>query len=835
MQSSLQTLQTQIQDLTELYDNLQSVRTLPQSLLTPAPAAGPLRPEFVRLKELAASIRSPNVQQALQHAQDSLNSDATGINSNFRRESRKRRRPPSPASPQPYVAKPAQEPSVFPPADANAAPLTAHDLLGYIREHNRERGAKLQIWLKTAAEAKSDRPQLLRFMIPDVVIVYISVSYERTSGAVVIENMAAFGPREKKAAHEQSEYTVFQNLSQQFARVLHSNPNIPFQSLMNWLAVHEGIFKDPCTACGRVLSVEGHVPPVVRAWKHDVIVESVRRDRRADRAGEPNTQLFLSPRMLSASRHAAFLDTNIAHPSTADPASLSSVHIDPPASSSVVISPSGTIHVLGYTPSEGERGVPITVRIHFQPDGADALFVRLVVGQKAIATKVRELPNYSYGRWQLDANIPPNDSSFSSKVLLSVQALNDKNEILDSVTFGEFSYWSPGSSSLKERTLANHPPPRLHIPSSLPDSTALRRRSATLRQLSKSPVSPTTSLPSQQNLRLHRRMKSQSLMRTKNTALGESTESLYAQTPILELLTPLSSICTGWTPTEAQAGRRLVRFSKVQDGRRLIVSCEPIRQDEYCENDSVISCIYREETDTCFVTSVDVIYLLERLTNGEFPVEEKNRIRRNLEGLRPTTVSKHKPGFGDFFQRIMEFPDPKPRNIEKDLKVFDWNLLGQALEKILSKYSIYTTSAPDSDESPPVETPTAGSPELVSRKLPTSKEEHNSLPIPIPNNSATTSPAVSVYPLLAGEATGEAPPASEATCAPWAAEFKPTELGLDALNLLSSYDSLEPNSSAGHNFTNETASYDYRIYDSLTFDGMPDEALGSMGDHYQVG
>lgn len=175
-------------------------------------------------------------------------------------------------------------------------------------------------------------------------------------------------------------------------------------------------------------------------------------------------------------------------------------------------------------------------------------------------------------------------------------------------------------------------------------------------------------------------------MRTKNATLGESTESLYAQTPILELLTPLSSICTDWTPAEVQAGRRLVRFSKVQDGRRLIVSCEPIRQDEYCENDSVISCIYREETDTCFVTSVDVIYLLERLTNGEFPVEEKNRIRRNLEGLRPTTVSKHKPGFGDFFQRIMEFPDPKPRNIEKDLKVFDWNLLGQALEKILSKY-----------------------------------------------------------------------------------------------------------------------------------------------------
>jgi hypothetical protein len=145
-------------------------------------------------------------------------------------------------------------------------------------------------------------------------------------------------------------------------------------------------------------------------------------------------------------------------------------------------------------------------------------------------------------------------------------------------------------------------------------------------------------------------------------------------------------LCVGWTQAEIQVGRRLVRFGKVQDGRRLIVSCEPITQEEYCEQDSVISCIYQEETDACFVTSVDVIYLLERLTNGEFPVEEKNRIRRNLEGLRPTTVSKHKVGYEEFFQRIMEFPDPKPRNIEKDLKVFKWNLLGQALEKILSKY-----------------------------------------------------------------------------------------------------------------------------------------------------
>lgn len=371
----------------------------------------------------------------------------------------------------------------------------------------------------------------------------------------------------------------------------------------------------------------------------------------------------------------------------------------PPSDNAPIVSPTGIIHVLGYTPTEGERGVPITVRIHFHPDLADAMYVRLVIGSKAVPTKVRLLPQVSYGRWQLHASAPPLDPAqhTNSKVLISVQALNEENTILDSVTFGEFTYWTPGISPFfllllplsslssvffsllfsgsRRHSIASGQLPRLQIP---------ERRRSTI------PSPSTSDNPSApfRNTRLHRRVKPPaSLVRTKQShAHLPDREDLYAQTPLLDLVTPLSSICTGWSQSELNAGRRLVRFTRVQDGRRLIVSCETILQEDYCENDSVISCIYRPESESCYVTSVDVIYLLERLTNGEFPVEEKNRIRRNLEGLRPTTVSKHKPGFGDFFQRIMDFPDPKPRNIEKDLKVFDWNLLGQALEKILSKY-----------------------------------------------------------------------------------------------------------------------------------------------------
>lgn len=145
-------------------------------------------------------------------------------------------------------------------------------------------------------------------------------------------------------------------------------------------------------------------------------------------------------------------------------------------------------------------------------------------------------------------------------------------------------------------------------------------------------------------------------------------------------------MCEDWTAAEHAGGRRLVKFHKVHDGRRLILSCESLDPMDYQESFTVISCIYRQSTNSCWFTSVDIIFLLERLTGDDFPVEEKNRIRRNLEGLRPANISKHDSSSKGFFQRIMEFPEPKPRNIEKDLKVFKWSVLGQALEKILSKY-----------------------------------------------------------------------------------------------------------------------------------------------------
>lgn len=101
----------------------------------------------------------------------------------------------------------------------------------------------------------------------------------------------------------------------------------------------------------------------------------------------------------------------------------------------------------------------------------------------------------------------------------------------------------------------------------------------------------------------------------------------------------------------------------------------------------VVSCIYWRDRNDYFITSVDCIYLLEGLIGVQFTVEEKNRIRRNLEGFRPLTVSKCKPDCAEFFKLIMGFPHPKPRNIEKDVKVFSWKTLPHALRKIIRKYT----------------------------------------------------------------------------------------------------------------------------------------------------
>lgn len=178
------------------------------------------------------------------------------------------------------------------------------------------------------------------------------------------------------------------------------------------------------------------------------------------------------------------------------------------------------------------------------------------------------------------------------------------------------------------------------------------------------------------------------LLRTSQIPAGDPAAPVatFSNKAILKLQGDLNQMAMGWSNEEWTNRRRLIQFWRQQESNVINATFRPIAQNEFVPNSIVISCIFRDDWNECFVTSVDTIYLLEALVGVRFTVEEKNRIRRNLEGFKPMTVSKSKADSEPFFKLIMGFPNPKPRNIEKDVKVFPWKILASALKKIISKY-----------------------------------------------------------------------------------------------------------------------------------------------------
>ncbi|KAL4074281.1 hypothetical protein J3A83DRAFT_4509355 [Scleroderma citrinum] len=206
------------------------------------------------------------------------------------------RRPLSPVgSPQPYIPPPARSCSLFSPPEDDPPPLRADSLFEFVRSFNRgtlpefkqppvpsgpgieqlppQLKYNLVVWSRikrpqneTMENTKPASSTVLRFTISDVLTAYVSLVFRSEEDPLVVENVTVFGPRERKLPHEQSDYQVYQALSQHVAKMLQSHPSVPLQTLMHALASYRTLFIDRCTSCQRVLSVEGHIPPVGRVW-----------------------------------------------------------------------------------------------------------------------------------------------------------------------------------------------------------------------------------------------------------------------------------------------------------------------------------------------------------------------------------------------------------------------------------------------------------------------------------------------------------------------------------------------------------------------------------------
>jgi hypothetical protein len=153
---------------------------------------------------------------------------------------------------------------------------------------------------------------------------------------------------------------------------------------------------------------------------------------------------------------------------------------------------------------------------------------------------------------------------------------------------------------------------------------------------------------------------------------------------VLKIDGNLDDMVASWSQEEWEAKRRIVLFRRSQSGSTITTQFEPVAIDRRPPNSRCISCIWWEEKKECFVTSVDIVYLLEALVGVQFTVEEKGRIRCNLRKFRALIVSK--ADSEDFFKTITDFPDPKPRIKKVVVRVFPWKNLAHTLEKMIGRY-----------------------------------------------------------------------------------------------------------------------------------------------------
>jgi hypothetical protein len=162
-----------------------------------------------------------------------------------------------------------------------------------------------------------------------------------------------------------------------------------------------------------------------------------------------------------------------------------------------------------------------------------------------------------------------------------------------------------------------------------------------------------------------------------------------------------------WTPDEQRARRRLVAFSCRTDPRRLIVefTATPVPNQNLkppgCS--IVVSCIYVPPTasqlqSTCIITSFDFINLVKWMLGSPawYEVDERNRVRRNLEVFQPATLHKAGScGYWDLYGQVTGYNDPRPWNINKDFKVFDWGQMETMMREIVKKYSVVIPEGDD--------------------------------------------------------------------------------------------------------------------------------------------
>ncbi|KAF8270252.1 hypothetical protein EI94DRAFT_801568 [Lactarius quietus] len=344
------------------------------------------------------------------------------------------------------------------------------------------------------------------------------------------------------------------------------------------------------------------------------------------------------------------------------------------------------LEVRNYTPQMGRSGTTVVIETYIH--SPKQVSIRIVIGSKAIYTSVENVQGVT-DLWRCTGSVPDfrvHKNTSNRTVIVSIQAL-DGCRVLDSVSFGYFTYWE---YAIPPPIKAEPNEGKTFLDVELPPSgrrTLLDPGSQeTATQLTHTHYAATPEPPASSR-RLPRRS-------------SANDQGPYDKV-LLNFEGEPADLGKNLSIEEVKSRRRLIKFYCVRKGNTIHVSSTPIREDDPEKSHSsgvVISCIWRKDVDeTCF-TSCDLIRLLEYLVQDSFPPEERSRVRRNVEHLRPITASKTR--LSELFGTIMGLPSPKPRNIEKDVKIFKWDRLVECVNSALSKYEWVTVSSSSEAPSP---------------------------------------------------------------------------------------------------------------------------------------
>ncbi|RCH77785.1 hypothetical protein CU098_004317 [Rhizopus stolonifer] len=158
----------------------------------------------------------------------------------------------------------------------------------------------------------------------------------------------------------------------------------------------------------------------------------------------------------------------------------------------------------------------------------------------------------------------------------------------------------------------------------------------------------------------------------------------------------LHSAIDHWHTYEEKQSRRIMVFKAASTRansrnpkRDILVDCIPyIGDSKETPPDCFLASCIKWRADY-YVTSTDVVRILEGILSVKFQKNEKNRIRRNMECFGTLTLSQ-KPevekSIHEFYALVMGLHSPSPKSISKEIKVFSWAKLIHIVDKITKNF-----------------------------------------------------------------------------------------------------------------------------------------------------